>query len=201
VKISSARFVKSATRPDDFPRDQRPEIAFCGRSNVGKSSLLNTLTDVRGLARTSSSPGRTQTINFFLINERMYFVDLPGYGYAKVSKTVRDSWGPMVEDYLQNREQLKLAVMLVDSRIPPVDSDVMMKRWLDHQVIPGTVVLTKTDKISNNQLQQALRQGARTFNTKEIIAFSAVSGAGKDDLLSRISAATTSDPTVRKTHL
>jgi GTP-binding protein len=201
VKISSARFVKSATRPDDFPRDQRLEIAFCGRSNVGKSSLLNTLTNVRGLARTSSSPGRTQTINFFLINESMYFVDLPGYGYAKVSKTVRDSWGPMIEDYLQNREQLKLAVMLVDSRIAPVDSDVTMKRWLDRQMIPSTIVLTKTDKISNNQLQKALRQGARTFNTKEIIAFSAVSGAGKDDLLARISAATTSDPTVRKTHL
>jgi len=201
VKISSARFVKSATRPDDFPRDQRHEIAFCGRSNVGKSSLLNTLTNARGLARTSSSPGRTQTINFFLINERMYFVDLPGYGYAKVSKTVRDSWGPMIEDYLQNREQLKLAVMVVDSRIAPADSDVTMKRWLDHLMIPNTIVLTKTDKISNNQLQQALRQGARTFNAKEIIAFSAVSGAGKDDLLARISAATTSDPTVRKTHL
>ena len=125
----------------------------------------------------------------------MYFVDLPGYGYAKVSKTVRDSWGPMIEDYLQNREQLRLAVMLVDSRISLVDSDVMMKRWLDHQVIPSTVVLTKTDKISNNQLQQALRQGAKTLNTKEIIAFSAVTGAGKDDLLARISAATTSDPT------
>src|SRR5207302_1503825 len=127
-----------------------------------------------------------------LINERIYFVDLPGYGYAKVSKTVRDSWGPMIEDYLQNREQLKLAVMLVDSRISTADSDVTMKRWLDRQMIPNTIVLTKTDKISNNQLQKALRQGARTFNTKEIIAFSAVSGAGKDDLLARISAATTS---------
>jgi GTP-binding protein len=201
VKISSARFVKSATRPDDFPRDQRPEIAFCGRSNVGKSSLLNTLTNVGELARTSSSPGRTQTINFFLINERMYFVDLPGYGYAKVSKAVRDSWGPMIEDYLQNREQLRLAIMLVDSRIAPVYSDVMMKRWLDHQMIPGTIVLTKTDKISRNQLQQALRQGEQTFNTKEIIAFSAVSGAGKDELLTKISAASLSDPTVRKTHL
>jgi len=89
VKISSVRFVKSAKQPDDFPRDQRPEVAFCGRSNIGKSSLLNTLTNSRGMARTSASPGRTQTINFFLVNERMYFVDLPGYGYAKVSKTVR----------------------------------------------------------------------------------------------------------------
>jgi len=201
VKISSARFIKSATRPDDFPRVQRPEIAFCGRSNVGKSSLLNSLTNFRGLARTSSSPGRTQTINFFVINESIYFVDLPGYGYAKVSKTVRESWGPMIEDYLRNREQLNLAVMIVDSRMAPTDSDVMMKQWLDRCRIPTTVVLTKTDKISNNQLHQALRQGTQTLDTKEIIAFSAVSGAGKDAILARISAATTSDPTVRKTHL
>ena len=131
----------------------------------------------------------------------MYFVDLPGYGYAKVSKTVRDSWGPMIEDYLQNREQLKLAVMLVDSRISTADSDVTMKRWLDRQMIPSTIVLTKTDKISNNQLHQALRQGTQILDTKEIIAFSAVTGAGKDAILARISAATTSDPTVRKTHL
>ncbi len=193
--------MKSTTRPDDFPRDQRPEIAFCGRSNVGKSSLLNTLTNVRGLARTSSTPGRTQTINFFVINESMYFVDLPGYGYAKVSKTVRESWGPMIEDYLRNREQLNLAVMIVDSRMAPTDSDVMMKQWLDRCRIPTTVVLTKTDKISNNQLHQALRQGTQILDTKEIIAFSAVTGAGKDAILARISAATTSDPTVRKTHL
>jgi len=201
VKISSARFIKSATRPDDFPRVQRPEIAFCGRSNVGKSSLLNSLTNFRGLARTSSSPGRTQTINFFVINESIYFVDLPGYGYAKVSKTVRESWGPMIEHYLKNREQLSLAVMIVDSRMDPTESDVMMKQWLDRCRIPNTVVLTKTDKISNNQLQQALRQGTKTLNTKEIIAFSAVTGAGRDAILARISAATTSDPTVRKTHL
>ena len=131
----------------------------------------------------------------------MYFVDLPGYGYAKVSKTVREGWGPMIEDYLRNREQLELAVMLVDSRMAPTDSDVTMKKWLDYRRIPNTVVLTKTDKISGNQLYQALRQGAKTLNTKEIIAFSAVTGAGKDELLARIGAATTSDPTVRKTHL
>ena len=128
-------------------------------------------------------------------------MDLPGYGYAKVSKTVRERWGPMIEDYLRNREHLNLAVMLVDSRLAPAESDVMMKKWLDHHRIPNTVVLTKTDKISSNQLRQALRQGALTLNTKEIIAFSAVTGAGKDEILARISAATTSDPTVRKTHL
>jgi len=186
VKISSARFVKSATQPDDFPRDQRPEIAFCGRSNIGKSSLLNTLTDTHRLARTSSSPGRTQTINFFLINDRIYFVDLPGYGYAKAPKVVKEKWGGMIEGYLRDRKQLKLAVMLIDSRMPPMDSDMMMKEWLDHHGIPNAVVLTKIDKISRNQLNQALRTGARTLNTKEIIPFSAVTHSGKNEILARI---------------
>jgi len=186
VKISSARFVKSATQPDDFPRDQRPEIAFCGRSNIGKSSLLNTLTDTQGLARTSSSPGRTQTINFFLIDDRTYFVDLPGYGYAKVPKVVKEKWGGMIEGYLRDRQQLKLALMLIDSRMPPMDSDMMMKKWLDHHEIPNAVVLTKIDKISRNQLNQALRTGARMLNTKEIIPFSAVTHSGKTEILARI---------------
>jgi len=186
VKISSARFIKSATEPDDFPRDQRPEIAFCGRSNIGKSSLLNTLTDARGLARTSSSPGRTQTINFFLVDDRIYFVDLPGYGYAKVPKSVKETWGAMVEGYLQHRKQLKLAIMLVDSRMPPTDSDTLMKRWLDHHGIANVVVLTKVDKISRNQLNQALRTSAKVLDTKEIIPFSAVTGFGKEQLLTRI---------------
>jgi GTP-binding protein len=189
VKFSSARFIKSATRPDEFPRDQRPEIAFCGRSNIGKSSLLNTLTDAHGLARTSSSPGRTQTINFFLIDERLYFVDLPGYGYAKVPKAVKAGWGSMIEGYLKDRDQLKLAVMLVDSRIPPTASDVMMKQWLDHHQIPNAIVLTKIDKISRSQLNQALRTSALTLNAKEIVSFSAVTGSGKDALLTRIRSA------------
>ena len=171
---------------EDFPRDRRPEIAFCGRSNIGKSSLLNTLTNSRGLARTSSSPGRTQTINFFLINEQLYFVDLPGYGYAKVSKSIKHNWGKMIESYLRNRDQLKLALMLVDSRMPPTESDATMKNWLDHHQIPNAVVLTKIDKISRNQLNQALRTSARMLNTKEILPFSAVTSSGKDELLKRI---------------
>ena len=195
MKKSSARFVKSATRPDDFPRDQRPEIAFCGRSNIGKSSLLNTLTNTHGLARTSSSPGRTQTINFFLVDEQMYFVDLPGYGYAKVPKAVKENLGTMIESYLHSRNQLKLALMLVDSRMPPTDSDLMMKNWLDHRSVPNAVVLTKVDKISKNELHQALRKSALLLNTKEIIPFSAVTGFGKDDLLAKIRAAVSSSAT------
>jgi GTP-binding protein len=186
VKISSARFVRSATQPDAFPRDQRPEIAFCGRSNIGKSSLLNTLTNTHGLARTSSSPGRTQTINFFLVDDRMYFVDLPGYGYAKVPKSVKENWGAMIQSYLLDRTPLKLAVLLVDSRMPPTDSDVMMKDWLDQHRIPNVVVLTKTDKLSQNQLNQALRTSVQRLRTKEIIPFSAVTSNGKDRVLARI---------------
>jgi GTP-binding protein len=195
VRISSARFVKSAIQPDDFPHDKRPEVAFCGRSNIGKSSLLNALTNSRGLARTSSTPGRTQTINFFLVDEQVYFVDLPGYGYARVSKTTRDSLGKMIESYLAGSRQLKLALMLVDCRIPPTESDRMMKEWLDHYGIPNAVVLTKADKLSKNKLNQALKTSAEQLRTKETIAFSAITGFGKDAVLSRIRQAIAQDPT------
>ena len=130
----------------------------------------------------------------------MYFVDLPGYGYARVPKAMKQHWGTMIEDYLRDRRQLKLALMLVDSRMVPTESDAMMKEWLDHYRIPNAVVLTKTDKISHNQLNKALRTSADTLNTKEIIPFSAVTGSGKDAILSRIRAAI-DHPTVRKTHL
>ena len=116
----------------------------------------------------------------------MYFVDLPGYGYAKVPKAVKENWGEMIEGYLRHREQLKLAVLLIDSRMPPTESDVLMKDWLDHHQVPNAVVLTKVDKISRNQLNQALRTGAQTLRTKEIIPFSAVTGHGKEELLARI---------------
>jgi GTP-binding protein len=178
--------VKSAKRPEDFPHDSLPEIAFCGRSNIGKSSLLNALTNSRGLARTSSTPGRTQTINFFLVDERMYFVDLPGYGYARVSKETRSQWGEMIEGYLAGRKELKLALMLVDCRIPPTESDKMLKEWLEHHHIPHAVVLTKADKLSKNKLNAALRKSAELLKTKETIAFSALTGVGKDQILAGI---------------
>jgi GTP-binding protein len=194
VRISSARFVKSAKQANDFPKDRKPEIAFCGRSNSGKSSLLNALTNSQGLARTSSSPGRTQLINFFLVGQT-YYVDLPGYGYAKVPKGIRDTWGEMIEGYLRNREPLKLAIMLVDSRIPPTDSDQTMKGWLDHFGIPNLIVLTKSDKISRNELTKALKIGAETLQTKEIIAFSAITGFGKEEVLKKIRDAIDHKPT------
>jgi GTP-binding protein len=138
------------------------------------------------MARVSSSPGRTQMINFFLVNESVYFVDLPGYGYAKVSKSVRDAWGRAIEGYLRDRPAVKLAVLLVDSRMPPTQSDGIMKQWLDYHGIPNAVVLTKADKLSSNALTSALRKGAETLDAKEIIAFSAVTGLGKEKILSRI---------------
>src|SRR4029079_2198278 len=131
---------------------------------------LNALTNSQGLARTSASPGRTQLINFFLVDGQTYYVDLPGYGYAKVPRGIRDTWGEMVEGYLRNREPLKLAILLVDSRIPPMQSDQVMKEWLDHFGIPSLVALTKCDKISRNELSKALRTCAETLQTKEIIA-------------------------------
>jgi GTP-binding protein len=195
VRISSARFVKSAKQANDFPKDRKPEIAFCGRSNSGKSSLLNALTNSQGLARTSASPGRTQLINFFLVDGQTYYVDLPGYGYAKVPRGIRDTWGEMIEGYLRNREPLKLAIMLVDSRIPPTDSDQTMKGWLDHFGIPNLIVLTKSDKISRNELTKALKTCAETLQTKEIIAFSAITGFGKDAVLKKIRDAIDHKPT------
>src|SRR5215204_4037185 len=130
MKVTGTKFVKSAFEESQWPRDRRPEVAFMGRSNVGKSSMINTLLGVKGLARTSSTPGRTQSINFFLINERFYFVDLPGYGYARVSKTMRADWGVMAEEYLSEREELKLSIQLIDARHKPTRLDDQLNEWL-----------------------------------------------------------------------
>jgi GTP-binding protein len=189
VKVSSARFIKSAEKPADFPRDQLDEVAFIGRSNVGKSRLLNALAGIGGLARISSSPGRTQTINFFSINERLYFVDLPGYGYARVPRKIQERWQPMVEGYLQDRPQLKLVLLLVDSRIAPTPNDVQMKEWLDHFGMNKVVILTKSDKLSRNQLVQSVKRANDVLDAGELVPFSAVSGLGKDEVWRRIRAA------------
>ena len=186
MKVSSARFVKSALKPDDFPRDRLQEIAFIGRSNVGKSRLLNALVNLRGLARISRSPGRTQTINFYLINDHFYFVDLPGYGYAKVPKKVQAGWREMVEGYLRDRQQLKLALLLVDCRIPPTPNDILMKEWLDYYHIENAVILTKADKLKRNQMNQSIRKATEELGTEELIPFSAVTRLGKDSVLNMI---------------
>ena len=178
MRISSATFVKSATSPEHYPRDGRPEIAFMGRSNVGKSSLINSLLGVRGLARTSSTPGRTQLINFFLINDAFYFVDLPGYGYARVPREVKKHWGSMVEKYLATRPGLVLSILITDSRHEPTELDLLMKEWLEARGKPLIIVATKADKLSSNQLRASLARASAVLGSQELVAYSAVTGSG-----------------------
>src|SRR5207244_4340059 len=154
MKIKSAEFVKSAFKEVDWPDDAKPEIAFLGRSNVGKSSLLNSLLGVRGLARTSSTPGRTRALNFFLINEEFRFVDLPGYGYARAPKEMKAEWHEAATNYLAKREQLVLSIHLVDSRHEPTKQDLQLHEWLEHHRKPHLIVATKSDKLSNNELRK-----------------------------------------------
>ena len=178
MRVTSATFVKSATSPEHYPRDGRPEIAFMGRSNVGKSSLINSLLGVKGLARTSSTPGRTQLINFFLINDAFYFVDLPGYGYARVPRDVKKHWGPMVEKYLATRPGLVLSILITDSRHEPTELDLLMKEWLETRGKPFIIVATKADKLSSNQLRASLVRASAVVGSTELVAYSAVTGSG-----------------------
>lgn len=186
MKITSAEFTRSAFEKKHWHNDGRPEIAFLGRSNVGKSSLLNALLQRKGLARTSNTPGRTQSINFFLVNDGFYFADLPGYGFARVSKQMRADWGKMAEDYLAEREELVLSVQLVDSRHKPTVLDVQLHEWLVFNQKEHIVVATKADKLSNNQLQKSLADIGKALPGSEVIAFSAVTGRGRDALLATI---------------
>jgi GTP-binding protein len=151
MKVASVEFVKSATRPSHYPDGTLPEVAFAGRSNVGKSSLINTLVQRKGLARTSNTPGRTQLINFFTVNGRFSLVDLPGYGFAKVPLAVKKNWGPMVEAYLKERDVLRLVVLILDIRREPSEGDLTLLRWLELYRTPVLCVLTKTDKLSRGQ--------------------------------------------------
>ena len=186
MKITSADFIRSAFDRSHWLNDGRPEVAFLGRSNVGKSSLINSLLGRRGLARTSNTPGRTQSINFFLINDQFYFADLPGYGYAKVSKTMRGDWGKMAEEYLAEREDLVLCVQLVDSRHEPSPLDRQLNEWLIYHDKPHIVVATKSDKLSRNELQKSLNVIKRAYPDSGVLAYSSSTAAGRDDVWSRI---------------
>mgnify|MGYP001585318795 CR=1 FL=1 len=181
MKIVSAEFIKSAVKPADFPKEKLPEIAIVGRSNVGKSSLINTLLSRKGLAKTSSTPGRTQLINFFRINHKLIFVDLPGYGYAKVSASVKKSWQPMIEGYLKDRENLKGVVLIMDMRRPPEEEEDMLLDFLSSFSIPSILALTKADKLSGNEKIKQLRLFKKNLD-ENLIPFSAVTGEGKDAL-------------------
>ncbi len=184
MKIMSAEFVKSATRPSEYAPGDLPEVAFSGKSNVGKSSLINTLVNRKALAKTSSSPGRTQVINFFRVNGRLSLVDLPGYGYAKVPVEVRQNWKPMVESYLQTRTVLRLVVLILDARRGVSPDDLALLDWLDYHHIPSSIVLTKADKLS--QIERARQKKTMAENPllagKSILFFSAVTGEGREEL-------------------
>lgn len=186
MKITSTSFVKSAFTENDWPPANLPEIAFLGRSNVGKSSLINSLLGVKGLARTSSTPGRTQSLNFFLINERFRFVDLPGYGFARVPRTVKETWGQMVTNYLANRLSLVLSIQIVDLRHEPTKQDVQLHEWLQHHSKPRLTVATKSDKLSHNEVKRNLERARKLLAGSKLIGYSAVTGAGRGELWSLI---------------
>jgi len=185
MKITSAEFIKSAVWPPQYPQATMPEIAFVGRSNVGKSSLINTLVGRKNLAKTSNTPGRTQLINFFAINEKISFVDLPGYGFAKVPQSVKKDWGNMMETYLRERQSLCLVVLILDIRRDPNEDDLSLRDWLEQYRIPCLYVLTKTDKLSNNQMiarRRAIEKILEVPAEKKPILFSAVTQKGKNDI-------------------
>ncbi len=186
MKISSAEFVKSAFEESHWVDSNLPEISFLGRSNVGKSSLLNSLLNRKKLARTSNTPGRTQSINYFLINGKFYFVDLPGYGYAKVSKKIRSDWGKMAEDYLAKRKQLVLSIQLVDARHNPTKLDLQLYEWLKFHGKNNLIVATKSDKLSNNKLNKSLDQMVKVMPECRILPYSSETGKGKEAIWNEI---------------
>jgi len=171
-----AEFVVSSGQPDSFPSGSLPEIAFLGRSNVGKSSLINALTGHKKLAFTSNTPGRTQTINFYRVEEKFFLVDLPGYGYARVPKGFTDQWKKLIDSYLSNRESLVLSCLIIDTRRGWMEKDLDLKRWLDHYCRPYLVVATKTDKLNQAEQERGLR--AIRKEGVEPLPFSALSGRG-----------------------
>jgi GTP-binding protein len=182
MEVQQADFIKSAVKPKDYPEITLPEVAFVGRSNVGKSSLINVLVNRKNLVRTSSTPGRTQLINFFDVNGRLVLVDLPGYGYAKAPPDLRKQWQPMIETYLAGRENLRAVVLILDIRRIPADGDLQMLRWLDTYGIPPIIVVTKCDKLSKNeQARQAGMIAAAIGRSRdELVPFSALSKAGRE---------------------
>jgi len=171
-----AEFVVSSGKPDTFPSDRLPEIAFLGRSNVGKSSLINALAGQRKLAFTSNTPGRTQTINFYRVDGAFYFVDLPGYGYARVPPGFASQWKVLIEQYLQKRETLRLSCLVLDARRGWMDKDLDLKRWLEHHGRPYVVVATKVDKLNQSEQERGLR--AIREEGVEPLPFSALTGRG-----------------------
>ncbi|HEX7629935.1 MAG TPA: ribosome biogenesis GTP-binding protein YihA/YsxC [Candidatus Methylomirabilis sp.] len=197
MRVASAAIVESAGRLDQFPRGERPEVAFAGRSNVGKSSLINRLLGRRGLARTSSTPGRTRTINFYLVNEAVLFADLPGYGYAKVSRSLQEDWWALVEGYLTHRVPLRGVVHLVDARHPPTDRDQGLQDFLVAVGAPSVVVLTKADKVPRGQRRAVQAAAVRLLGLARPemgLFFSAETGEGAPELWRAVDALLAAPP-------
>ncbi|GAA0180639.1 ribosome biogenesis GTP-binding protein YihA/YsxC [Clostridium sediminicola] len=187
MKINKSEFIISAVKPVQYPEDNRVEIAFAGRSNAGKSSLINTICNRKKLAKTSSTPGKTRLINFFLINDGFYFVDLPGYGFAKVSKKEKDKWGNMVEQYLVDRVPLKKIVLLVDSRHKPTGDDISMYNWIKYYGYDAIIVATKCDKLKKSEYkknEKIIKEVLGIQPEDEFMFFSSLKKIGIDNLLS-----------------
>ncbi|WP_130861029.1 ribosome biogenesis GTP-binding protein YihA/YsxC [Bacilliculturomica massiliensis] len=186
MKIKKAELKAVAVKPAQYPEDTMPEVAFAGRSNVGKSSLINLLLNRKKLARVSGNPGKTRTINFYEINDVFRIVDLPGYGYAKVSKSVTESWGQMIETYLAGRQNLRKVIQLVDIRHAPTAQDIQMYEWLRHYELDGVVAATKADKISRNEMQKNISVIRKTLALSDddlVIPVSALKRTGTEQLL------------------
>lgn len=183
--IKTAEFVSSFVDVKSLPGDNLPEIALVGRSNVGKSSLINKVVNRKHLAKSSSTPGKTRLMNYYLINSAWYMVDLPGYGFARVSKAERDKWGKMIEKYLSGRQQLRGVIQLLDIRHPPSENDITMKQWLEHYEIPILLIATKADKVSRNEKNKNLaviRKALALDLDQTPITFSAENGEGVDEV-------------------
>jgi len=191
VKVASAEFVTSAVKPQGYPESELPEVAFVGRSNVGKSSLINVLVNRKSLVRTSRTPGRTQLINFFDIDGRLMLVDLPGYGFAKVPLAVKKSWGPMIRTYLGERPNLRAVIFILDIRRVPSADDLEMLDWLEEFEIPTIPVVTKVDKLSKNETARQVKKiAAATGLPEEVFSlFSAHTRKGRDEVWERIAVA------------
>jgi len=189
MRIKQSEFITSAVKREQYPLDNRVEVAFVGRSNVGKSSIINSLTNRKKLAKVSQTPGKTRLVNFFLINNDFYLVDLPVYGYANVSKSEKDSWGKTVETYLTDREQLKRVVLLVDSRHKPTGDDIMMNEWFKHFGYNVVVVATKSDKLTKNELKKSenvIKETLKLSTEDKLYFFSSLNRNGSDELINNL---------------
>ncbi len=188
VKILDVKLTISAVRLSQFPTDKKEEFLLVGRSNVGKSSFINTLINRKNFARTSAKPGKTQTLNFYLINDYFYLVDAPGYGFARVSKQLKEKFGLIMEDYLKSRDNLKMVFMLVDFRHKPTEDDILMYNYLKHYNIPVTIICTKVDKVSKNNHEKSINIITKTLGVtrEDLILFSSVTKLGKQEVHNKI---------------